>query len=598
MRLIIFWSFFLLLFSFTAQARVHDGVLLIIDDPKLLEALEAKGFSAPEMIEGIKESDNGSWSKKPYYKSIAKTLSEDLDRVQSKDPRLGPSMRKVHRLFDKGWLTSSEARFELVGVVNRLDRASFYQTGHPGHCGEVRFIYRLSYHRTKDKIYTRMPVTFNVVYWAPEQKCQQTAKDWLFTKEPTHNDLAKVLKGPLQKEKFALSRQKSVEVNLQSVRWPSTIRADLGGHAEYILRVFIRGSEKFEPSSLENMPDIQAIRKDPSLLKSFKEQIIKSQNKFDEGTETLPEKFLAKSATSVAFYGQARLANRPFDQLVKEEDLKALVYDNAEFVKSPRGYLRRLNDMSCVGCHQSRSIAGFHFVGIDGEKTLTENAIKVSHSAHLVRDLPRRSAFVKAVAKSQEPDPERALSERAKEGEGTYGDHCGLSQDPTFKSWNCKTGFECKAEVTAKGIPTDVGVCMEKEILSGDPCDVGTITQEEDPHKDRMVQKKVIACPGGRYCLRAGDGFPAGICFGECDTLAKGEACGLIAVGGFNQCLAKGDLFTNCLRENTSPISMRGCDESTPCRDDFICTVAKNGKGACIPPYFLFQLRLDGHVKP
>ena len=32
--------------------------------------------------------------------------------------------------------------------------------------------------------------------------------------------------------------------------------------------------------------------------------------------------------------------------------------------------------------------------------------------------------------------------------------------------------------------------------------------------------------------------------------------------------------------------------------DDFICAQAEGqpeGRGACIPPYFLFQMRVDGH---
>jgi hypothetical protein len=72
----------------------------------------------------------------------------------------------------------------------------------------------------------------------------------------------------------------------------------------------------------------------------------------------------------------------------------------------------------------------------------------------------------------------------------------------------------------------------------------------------------------------------------------------MIAVGGFNECLFANKPFTQCLRNHTSPISMRACDENTPCRDDFICAAGKDGKGSCIPPYFLFQLRLDGHFKP
>jgi hypothetical protein len=40
---------------------------------------------------------------------------------------------------------------------------------------------------------------------------------------------------------------------------------------------------------------------------------------------------------------------------------------------------------------------------------------------------------------------------------------------------------------------------------------------------------------------------------------------------------------------------MRGCGEAAPCRDDYICARTPAGGGACVPPYFLFQLRVDGH---
>jgi hypothetical protein len=54
---------------------------------------------------------------------------------------------------------------------------------------------------------------------------------------------------------------------------------------------------------------------------------------------------------------------------------------------------------------------------------------------------------------------------------------------------------------------------------------------------------------------------------------------------------------------------LKGCDANEPCRDDYICartaaghSASKDARerahGACIPPYFLFQLRVDGHPAP
>lgn len=34
-------------------------------------------------------------------------------------------------------------------------------------------------------------------------------------------------------------------------------------------------------------------------------------------------------------------------------------------VRSVAGFQRRLNDVTCAGCHQTRGIGGFHFPGVD-----------------------------------------------------------------------------------------------------------------------------------------------------------------------------------------------------------------------------------------
>ena len=78
---------------------------------------------------------------------------------------------------------------------------------------------------------------------------------------------------------------------------------------------------------------------------------------------------------------------------------------------------------------------------------------------------------------------------------------------------------------------------------------------------------------------------------------------------GFNACLAARRPFAECLRNNVRPAVLKGCDANEPCRDDYICartaaghSASKDARerahGACIPPYFLFQLRVDGHPAP
>jgi hypothetical protein len=150
-------------------------------------------------------------------------------------------------------------------------------------------------------------------------------------------------------------------------------------------------------------------------------------------------------------------------------------------------------------------------------------------------------------------------------------------------------------------------------------------------------------------------GFPAGMLrLSECIGLPAEASCGGIAASGFNDCidrLADDDNLAvrDCFSVFTAYAGVRACDAATPCRDDYICVkpmgytpanavdqykdrqkmllnsklfwdvnkhkydpekyygqkqpdgswVAKNDqRGLCIPPYFVFQFRADGHPAP
>jgi hypothetical protein len=143
-------------------------------------------------------------------------------------------------------------------------------------------------------------------------------------------------------------------------------------------------------------------------------------------------------------------------------------------------------------------------------------------------------------------------------------------------------------------------------------------------------------------------GFPSGMLrLSECRGLPGEATCGLVASSGFNDCLAqvtKGRRsLADCFAQRTSYAGMRACSSSSPCRDDYICLrpigynaangqdrfdrrqstvsgiynpnvdfgqlapdqawLGRNGgrgdqRGICIPPYFVFQFRSDGHPNP
>jgi hypothetical protein len=577
-------------------ASLSVQVPLKVDDPALLQRLEGQGFDLARLAFAAPAPvpDNQILFENAAYRSIAQSVRRELEELHAADPLLGFSMRNPHRLFDGGWLQSPLAFFELVGIVNRLDRAPF----HPEHCGELRFIYRLAYRKpAREPIYSRLPLTLNVVFWGPgrESPCAAGARGWQEFLMALDRDAATVSPaslGPLE--------LKSIELNLQSVRWPSTVRPDFGGYAEYLLRVFLKEGEVFRPGLLENTPEVARLQAEPALKERLRAWISDPRNlaKIDEGVARIPDEFLATRAQSVALAGPHRLANAPFHQLFQESDFEHLSFAGRRTVWSPQGLLQRLNDLSCMGCHQGRAVAGFHFLGKDRRETEKVNSIFVSSSPHFLRDQPRRERFFQQVLAEQEPEPFRAPSTRAPTGEGGIGSHCGLG-DPSFGDWGCAAGLECRTLVSDSRV-SPTGVCMPIEAQAGSFCQPGQVRHHEDPRTDALLPGAELGCGPRLHCEDTAVGFPGGICSGGCDSLRPGEVCGSIAVlQPFNACLSRGRLpFSRCLRENVRPGALQSCGEREPCRDDYLCARVSETQGACIPPYFLFQLRVDGHPAP
>jgi hypothetical protein len=43
-------------------------------------------------------------------------------------------------------------------------------------------------------------------------------------------------------------------------------------------------------------------------------------------------------------------------------------------------------------------------------------------------------------------------------------------------------------------------------------------------------------------------------------------------------------------------LGVQACDDAHACRQDYVCTrTRQHALGACLPPYFVVQLRLDGY---
>src|SRR5207249_3568490 len=136
-----------------------------------------------------------------------------------------------------------------------------------------------------------------------------------------------------------------------------------------------------EPGPLENTPDVERAKRDATFRKELLSRIADPANqaKIDEGTVILPDRFLAVRSTDVTPHGLARRHNRPFRDLFSRAEL-------------PEIKARRLDGMSCPGCHASRSVAGFHFLGDETAPPGSVNALFVGRSPHLADELLRRKA--------------------------------------------------------------------------------------------------------------------------------------------------------------------------------------------------------------
>lgn len=556
--------------SFAASAAEP---LLLVTAPAALQAAERSGAgfarwfdtAAPAANGGI--ATNEALARSPAWRAISGPLGDSLAGIQRRDRQAGVGIaRYPHRLFDARWLASADAFFELVGVANRMDRRPFQD----GACGETRLVYRLAYRSAA--MQSRLPMTVNVELRgdAPDAdgSCAATARLWQPPQTATSDEaLGRWLvsaDGPLAPKRLARARISQVTTNLQSVRWPSAVRPDLGGHAEYMLRAFSwnAGTKRYDVRPLENTPDVAKLKASAPLRKELLRWLRQPDNlrALDEATLRIPDRFLATEAVSVAPRGLERLANRPFEQVFQPGEWQAV--PGSRTLRSPQALLRRLDDLSCMGCHQSRAVAGFHLLGVDrrgASRTFTTgNALAVPHSPHVQDELGRRGAYVAASLSTARPDPFRPLAE--------------------------------PLEASAAAEPATVGA----------RCEPTRITPSANPWLDRAEKLPRISCEGAAsVCEKTSVGFPGGMCSGPCDPKDGNGTCGGIAIlSDFNSCLAAKKPFGECLARHTRPGNLRSCSAQQPCRDDYICAQAEGqpeGRGACIPPYFLFQMRVDGH---
>ncbi|RUU50425.1 hypothetical protein EOC99_35135, partial [Mesorhizobium sp. M7A.T.Ca.TU.009.01.1.1] len=259
---------------------------------------------------------------------------------------------------------------------------------------------------------------------ATDVSCADVAQRWLAAgkKDLPPDQLAAWLRsdeGPLSGAMLNSSQIMRLELNMQVLRLSASTRRDFGGHAEYLLKIFKwdPAASSFYEAKMENQIDRATVLADKP---SFAKWLLTDRNIYDldHGRLVIDEKFLARSAVSVAPGGLSRSQNNIVYGLVDDADIDKALKDyvakgnTLATIKSAAGFKLRLNEMSCTGCHQTRGIAGFHYTGADPASEPRRNAVFVPGSAVFFADLPRRRAIVEQFAAGSHPDFTRGFAAR------------------------------------------------------------------------------------------------------------------------------------------------------------------------------------------
>jgi len=100
---------------------VRAGTPAVLEtDARAMEALEGAGLSLSEIL-GASERSNRSLMKTEAWSTLAATIEADIRDLETR-----PGITDWHprKRFQLSWLSDPRARFDLVAVVNRLDRSS------------------------------------------------------------------------------------------------------------------------------------------------------------------------------------------------------------------------------------------------------------------------------------------------------------------------------------------------------------------------------------------------------------------------------------------------------------------------------------------
>jgi hypothetical protein len=493
----------------TGRARAGDdrplerGLAII--DPAILRELDQGRFGLGRMLSPERSANvplaNRDLFELPSMLPVREALDREFDRYVQKhraslpNESIGVGDGFAFQLFDRGLFESSDVRFVLSGIVNRMDRAYVA----PATCGEIRLIYRLT--RTdvppigENAVSQRLPMTLNLVLKAKADgtaiACREIARRWLATGAAPSMETLLGKDGPLSL--IGTENIDRIETNLQIAHAPKSALRDF--RTDYLLKVFDYNGQaaRFEETPLENQIDRDRILADDRLRRDFKAWLLDPGHfaELDRGTLVIPDRFLATSAvapTPVGFdlgelqpefglvQGEGTAGKAVFSDSDVVGALKRAAADGTKLqnIKSPAGFERRLNDVTCAGCHQTRGIGGFHFPGVDWMAAKPSNSTVVPGSPHFFGDQVRRRDILASFSAGEAPDFSRGFSNRPQlrgstELAGTeysdgWGAHCYLpgarpaQADRSFGGWTCAEGLACQVA----GQTSRLGMCFVK----------------------------------------------------------------------------------------------------------------------------------------
>lgn len=633
--------------------------VLDVRDPADLAHIEAAGWSFADVL-GVPgaASTRALGERSAAFRTLRAAVAGDVaelraDMAAHGRPHYEVTDGNVGRVLDLNWLSSPIAAFRLAGIVNRLDRRDFVpEVEGRETCGEVRFIYRLGYDAAPAApaaqgkrlrlsptriAASRLPFSLNVVYAVPAEAnggCAAAAARWQGAESVAAGNPEVLLAGPLGPGRLTL---RQIELNAQVVRFPSGQEPGFGGQAAYLMRVFAVIGEgagmALAPKPLENTPDVARLKADAALRAALVDYVKANLPAIDIGVFQLPAPLLAERAVSWSTFGSARLANHPYAALLSEADLTGLDLSRLVYVRSPAGLIARLDNASCMGCHQAGGTAGFHFFGLDDAATSDYNRVLQGVSPHYAAERPRRAAYVEALASGRVPNRFRPLSIApaarwdGAAGEGGAADYTDCSDctdrsphctdhPPRFEpaqgqmaclpeggkaafaaGWTCGAGAVCRVIGANRDVPIAVGQCMpasETRVFAGLACLTGEVETGSRAYRDRWKKTSQInsfaekATVGDYTCRPPRIGVPGGLAYRKCGAgdktfagFTKGgpmpaEICGLAGGRDFDDCAATND-FGRCYEASVVRGMRPACGAKSFCREDYMCQALPAG---------------------